>query len=454
MRWVEVLRQNIELCRDDLSRTSSGTYAASITPSVSRRTSTTATPNQLSRRSSPTNSLDDRDDGSILGDDETFNGDFDTIPHADDFDLLANGTKAQLELTQQLLDSLVVVRDDVVRNSPDLGGRPASIMSTTGRQADVKEALRGSLVSLGGMLDEYVDAVGARERYFQHKYEKEIEAKRLWEENMKEVAAQHKNLEVELQKVGRDNTRRRRALQEVKANLVGSPQMSPTSPEGPEGEFLQLPEDGTNALPPPLRTSSSNHTFKLSDGDRQRRLTIGTSGSLSPSRLSRLRSATMHTLNPIQLEQLVDSAIQGEASDEPSEDDDEFFEAIESGAIPIDEPQLPPKQSEPAEEYMKKMDIEPYKGYEHLRKKLPIDNDNRPPVSLWAILKGSIGKDLTKISFPVFFNEPTSMLQRMAEDVEFSECCVLFFSFPLLLSRLSLFSSSFHLLSLFSIRRK
>jgi len=23
----------------------------------------------------------------------------------------------------------------------------------------------------------------------------------------------------------------------------------------------------------------------------------------------------------------------------------------------------------------------------------------------------------------VFFNEPTSMLQRMAEDMEFSECC-------------------------------
>jgi hypothetical protein len=38
------------------------------------------------------------------------------------------------------------------------------------------------------------------------------------------------------------------------------------------------------------------------------------------------------------------------------------------------------------------------------------------------VLKHSIGKDLTKISFPVFFNEPTSMLQRMAEDMEFSEC--------------------------------
>ena len=38
------------------------------------------------------------------------------------------------------------------------------------------------------------------------------------------------------------------------------------------------------------------------------------------------------------------------------------------------------------------------------------------------MLKNNIGKDLTKISFPVAFNEPTSMLQRMAEDLEFPEC--------------------------------
>ena len=69
-------------------------------------------------------------------------------------------------------------------------------------------------------------------------------------------------------------------------------------------------------------------------------------------------------------------------------------------------------------------DLEPYKSYEQLRTRLPIDADNRPPVSLWAVLKNSIGKDLTRISFPVFFNEPTSMLQRMAEDMEFAECLV------------------------------
>ena len=60
--------------------------------------------------------------------------------------------------------------------------------------------------------------------------------------------------------------------------------------------------------------------------------------------------------------------------------------------------------------------------YNHLRDRLPVRNDERPSISLWSILKNNIGKDLTKISFPVAFNEPTSMLQRMSEDLEFSEC--------------------------------
>ena len=58
-----------------------------------------------------------------------------------------------------------------------------------------------------------------------------------------------------------------------------------------------------------------------------------------------------------------------------------------------------------------------YAVYLKLRERLAITSDDRPPMSLWAVLKNSIGKDLTKISFPVFFNEPTSMLQRMVRAV-------------------------------------
>ena len=41
--------------------------------------------------------------------------------------------------------------------------------------------------------------------------------------------------------------------------------------------------------------------------------------------------------------------------------------------------------------------------------------------SLWSIMKNCIGKDLSKIPVPVNFSEPTSMLQRLMEDFEYSE---------------------------------
>ena len=48
----------------------------------------------------------------------------------------------------------------------------------------------------------------------------------------------------------------------------------------------------------------------------------------------------------------------------------------------------------------------------------------RPPdfkISLWKILKEMIGKDLTKVSLPVYFNEPLSMTQRVVESAEYCD---------------------------------
>ncbi|XP_063541417.1 oxysterol-binding protein 1 isoform X3 [Cydia strobilella] len=42
------------------------------------------------------------------------------------------------------------------------------------------------------------------------------------------------------------------------------------------------------------------------------------------------------------------------------------------------------------------------------------------PLSLWSIMKNCIGKELSKIPIPVNFSEPLSMLQRLAEDYEYS----------------------------------
>ena len=100
--------------------------------------------------------------------------------------------------------------------------------------------------------------------------------------------------------------------------------------------------------------------------------------------------------------------------DYDTDEEDEFFDAIESNTLPnlvITQSLIQPS---PSQQFLSR---EVYAAYLKLRDHLAISSDDRPPMSLWAVLKNSIGKDLTKISFPVFFNEPTSMLQRMVRVV-------------------------------------
>nr|ABB43279.1 oxysterol-binding related protein 1 [Petunia integrifolia] len=58
--------------------------------------------------------------------------------------------------------------------------------------------------------------------------------------------------------------------------------------------------------------------------------------------------------------------------------------------------------------------------YVKRRKKLPEPREKEKGVSLWSMIKDNIGKDLTKVCLPVFFNEPLSSLQRCFEEFEYS----------------------------------
>ncbi|XP_059280411.1 oxysterol-binding protein-related protein 1C-like isoform X2 [Lycium ferocissimum] len=58
--------------------------------------------------------------------------------------------------------------------------------------------------------------------------------------------------------------------------------------------------------------------------------------------------------------------------------------------------------------------------YVKRRKKLPNPIEKEKGVSLWSMIKDNIGKDLTKVCLPVYFNEPLSSLQKSFEDLEYS----------------------------------
>ena len=55
------------------------------------------------------------------------------------------------------------------------------------------------------------------------------------------------------------------------------------------------------------------------------------------------------------------------------------------------------------------------------RQQLPVLVEPTGQSKVWAFLKESIGKDLTKITMPVIFNEPLTMLQKCAENLEYHD---------------------------------
>uniref|UniRef100_A0A7N6B2H9 Oxysterol-binding protein n=1 Tax=Anabas testudineus TaxID=64144 RepID=A0A7N6B2H9_ANATE len=55
------------------------------------------------------------------------------------------------------------------------------------------------------------------------------------------------------------------------------------------------------------------------------------------------------------------------------------------------------------------------------RSLLPSPSPNNSTISLWNILRNNIGKDLSKVAMPVQLNEPLNTLQRLCEELEYSE---------------------------------
>lgn len=56
----------------------------------------------------------------------------------------------------------------------------------------------------------------------------------------------------------------------------------------------------------------------------------------------------------------------------------------------------------------------------HRRSTLPSPRPSSS-VSLWNILRNNIGKDLSKVAMPVQLNEPINTLQKLCEELEYSE---------------------------------
>jgi hypothetical protein len=226
-------------------------------------------------------------------------------------------------------------------------------------------------------MNEYVEKVREREEYWRRRVERERRRRGAWEEGLKVVIKEGEMLERELR---RRRGRKGRGL----ATGVWEEGMGTVRAKAPP---LPPPKDDGEYFPPTPAPSTTTPTASEPVVEEV----------LTPTPASE-RDRAVAIIIP---------------ADPDTEEEDEFFDAIEFNQLPnltIPSSLLTTTSSPPLPLHF---DPAPFMGYRALRSKLEIGTDTRPSTSLWSVLKHSIGKDLTKISFPVFFNEPSSMLQRM-----------------------------------------
>ncbi|NXF91902.1 OSBL7 protein, partial [Eubucco bourcierii] len=107
------------------------------------------------------------------------------------------------------------------------------------------------------------------------------------------------------------------------------------------------------------------------------------------------------------------------SENEPSDDESCISEAITSACEDPGGPGRPPTGGEGPG-----LPLEPVElpGPDPRRRScLPAPPAPSGDVSLWGLLRSSVGKDLSRVALPVQLNEPLNTLQRLCEELEYSE---------------------------------
>ncbi|KAG8624407.1 hypothetical protein KVT40_007474 [Elsinoe batatas] len=325
-------------------------------------------------RGDTADNLDDDDD---YGDDASSN---EARPASKDaFNITAQSARLQLDLLAQVSTALNTTRSE----QPDLPISDPAVDNALTSYENAVRNLRELIISLLKISKDH-------EAYWQYRLDREANVRRLWEESMTRVAKEQEELQG---KIGESEDKRRktkRALREV------------------------LEAQATASTDTRSRGQPSADASKIQEAVENIELNDEGKAAEIPGLKKRLTIAD-YTNNEI--------------SDDESEIEDEFFDAVDAGEVDVVE-DMPasavsagPKDDATVEKQAarEKEIARSYAGYENgIRKRLKLDADNRPRVSLWAVLKSMIGKDMTKMTLPVTFNEPTSLLYRVVEDMEFT----------------------------------
>ena len=289
----------------------------------------------------------DADDDEEYGDDASSH---ELRPASKDaFNITAHSVSLQLSLLSQVSAALQV------ESQKD---HALSISDPTVVQA--LSTYESAVASLQSLVKDLLKISRDRDAYWQHRLDREADVRRLWEDSMARVAKEQEELEA---RVEESEDKRKRTKRLLKDAL-----------EGQEGSR------------PQSRASQRDELAQSTDGIVQ----LGRQGTLIPGRKKSIairdprRKSTIANFTNL--------------SDSDSDEDEEFFDAVDAGEVEVVDilpgsvPSPPPKaiksDATSTQELRegRKHEIAPsFHGYEDpVRKKLKLENDDRPKISLWA----------------------------------------------------------------------
>ncbi|KAG6002163.1 hypothetical protein E4U21_003410 [Claviceps maximensis] len=319
--------------------------------------------------------------------------DDDDDDYADDRSVRAGSraTKDALNITAQSaklqLETMTGVHNALMEQLSQQPATPLSDNNVTQALSTYDAAIR----SLTGLVGDLLRISKDRDAYWQYRLDREADLRRMWEDSMQQVAREHEELEARMGEAEEKRRLTKKALREVMDAGGGGGSGARTPIAGTQQDDV----DTVGASAVAAATAAAATTADA---------------SASPVQTLRRR--------PTALDQL------GVLSESESDGEDEFFDAVDAGVVEvanISHDDSLQKQNEVV--VSGSVDISSaFKGYENgVRQRLKLDTDDRPKVSLWGILKSMIGKDMTKMTLPVSFNEPTSLLYRCGEDMEYAD---------------------------------
>ena len=287
----------------------------------------------------------DVDDDDEYGDDASSH-DLRPVPK-DAFAIIAHSAKVQLDLLAQVgsaLQSKVATNPETKLSDPNV--------------TQAVDTYESAISSLKSMVGDLLKISRDRDKYWQYRVDREVNMRRLWEDSMAKVAQEQEELEGRIGESEEKRKRTKRALRDALEESAGVGQSRPESRTVAEDKpaVSKVEFDVEEKKPKPQRTPS---------------IPLGIR-----------RKSTIAALT--------------ELSDSDSENDEEFFDAVGAGEVPVESFPISPLSTvtSPKPEISGETDVRQtkvqelsssFQGYEDpIRKRLKMDADDRPKISLWV----------------------------------------------------------------------